>query len=295
MDIQPLEPELCAQCAAPRGKNLKKCSRCKIVAYCSTECQHEHWKGHKMLCVALPIEATKTEVGAASASQESSTLTKSSSIDPGPKSKKIVACTEEECANCAAVGCPGSITLSKCSKCLMVAYCSRACQVQHWKDGGHKKFCISPAERATLVPPEKKTASSLLTSAVEDPIRKKKAQDCAICSDNLIASNASMLPCGHSFHAVCLKNVRKFSVSQSCPLCRAPLPSGDTTPNRGPFALCHAALNNVSFATLKSLAPSARFRHWCQRRHQSVVQSGLCRKRRSREEADGQGRCRQRR
>ena len=34
-------------------KNLKKCSRCKAVAYCSKEHQTAHWKVHKHSCVAV--------------------------------------------------------------------------------------------------------------------------------------------------------------------------------------------------------------------------------------------------
>lgn len=35
----------------------------------------------------------------------------------------------------------------KCSKCKRVVYCSRACQVTHWKKGGHKDECKKMASR----------------------------------------------------------------------------------------------------------------------------------------------------
>ena len=36
-------------------------------------------------------------------------------------------------------------SLKKCSRCHVAAYCSRACQVQHWKKGGHKQQCAQLA------------------------------------------------------------------------------------------------------------------------------------------------------
>jgi len=43
--------EECAYCA--NTENLKKCSRCQLVSYCSKECQTVHWKsgGHRQFCV----------------------------------------------------------------------------------------------------------------------------------------------------------------------------------------------------------------------------------------------------
>ncbi len=38
-----------------------------------------------------------------------------------------------------------SSNLKKCSSCGVAAYCSRACQVQHWKEGGHKQECAQLA------------------------------------------------------------------------------------------------------------------------------------------------------
>ncbi|PRW56651.1 expressed protein isoform A [Chlorella sorokiniana] len=37
--------------------------------------------------------------------------------------------------------CRSASQLKKCSKCRAVAYCSRECQVRHWREGGHKAEC----------------------------------------------------------------------------------------------------------------------------------------------------------
>jgi hypothetical protein len=42
----------CADCN--ESKKLSKCSRCKLVAYCSKGCQRKHWKLHKVECAPPP-------------------------------------------------------------------------------------------------------------------------------------------------------------------------------------------------------------------------------------------------
>jgi hypothetical protein len=39
----------CASCRKI-SENLKRCSRCRTVVYCSVECQHGHWALHKTVC-----------------------------------------------------------------------------------------------------------------------------------------------------------------------------------------------------------------------------------------------------
>ncbi|EFY89272.1 MYND finger family protein [Metarhizium acridum CQMa 102] len=41
----------CGTAAAKDGGSLKKCMRCQVVKYCSTECQKEDWKKHRMECM----------------------------------------------------------------------------------------------------------------------------------------------------------------------------------------------------------------------------------------------------
>jgi hypothetical protein len=58
--------EECASCAITEqsdGIQLKKCSVCKHVSYCSKECQRLHWTkgGHKTFC--MPPAARKPWLG----------------------------------------------------------------------------------------------------------------------------------------------------------------------------------------------------------------------------------------
>ena len=51
-----------------------------------------------------------------------------------------------------AVACSGcgrqAMQLRKCSGCRHAAYCSRECQVRHWKEGGHRRECAHLAAAA---------------------------------------------------------------------------------------------------------------------------------------------------
>ena len=62
MPAKPIEKKLaeelnsawptCASCGK-HSQDLKRCARCKAVAYCSKECQKKHWKQHKSVCPLL--------------------------------------------------------------------------------------------------------------------------------------------------------------------------------------------------------------------------------------------------
>ena len=43
--------ETCCAFCKERCQNLKRCSRCRSVLYCSVECQRSHWAQHKPLCI----------------------------------------------------------------------------------------------------------------------------------------------------------------------------------------------------------------------------------------------------
>ena len=61
LDSQELAtPSLCNHCGK-RGDSLRRCSRCKMVAYCSTECQRQDWtKRHRSECKKTISPGSKT-------------------------------------------------------------------------------------------------------------------------------------------------------------------------------------------------------------------------------------------
>jgi hypothetical protein len=47
---QAVDPYTCSYCGKSSNKKMACCARCKKQAYCSKECQTQHWKGHKKEC-----------------------------------------------------------------------------------------------------------------------------------------------------------------------------------------------------------------------------------------------------
>ena len=119
-------PGKCGYCLKP-SHQLRKCSRCLSVQYCSQDCQKKHWKEHKSICCKQPIP---------SGEQNSS------------------------CSYCNTV----SNQLKKCTVCHAAQYCNQDCQKKHWKE--HKTICskqtISSAEKTSLSCSYCNTASNQL-------------------------------------------------------------------------------------------------------------------------------------
>ena len=104
--------------------DIKQCSGCKKVAYCSKICHKYDWrKSHKESCLKFNLQISILE----------------KSVE-----KKQPSSVSEECANCGVQ----AALLAICSRCKITRYCCQACQRQDWiAVGGHKKFCIPTTER----------------------------------------------------------------------------------------------------------------------------------------------------
>ena len=123
------------------------------------------------------------------------------------KIKKDTTIAPRECANCAI----SDIILQSCSRCKLVAYCGKACQTQHWKQGGHKHFCVPLDLR---VPPPKEPRKAQSTEDADKVV-------CSICLDPMVTGGTHcILACGHEFHAVCVAGLRTFWNDKVCPICR---------------------------------------------------------------------------
>ena len=164
------------------------------------------------------------------------------------------------CGNCGRRAEEGE-TFNHCSRCKVVPYCSKACQVHHWKNG-HKQACqdaqereeeqfvaeklaagTSKAQRPSNETPQEPRNSPGRGAAAEEEEQKSKPprqggprldaegkelsfgenENCGICLDKLRIP--VKLLCGHWYCKECIEGVRQRKpLPDSCPLCRESLP-----------------------------------------------------------------------
>lgn len=63
-DIPDIEEVRCGGCG--KESNLKKCTKCGLVYYCSRPCQLKDWNNHKVICASSPNISMNTSMNASS-------------------------------------------------------------------------------------------------------------------------------------------------------------------------------------------------------------------------------------
>ena len=51
-NTDPVEKQKCCAGCQQNTQKPKRCSRCRVVVYCSIECQRKHWPQHKIVCTS---------------------------------------------------------------------------------------------------------------------------------------------------------------------------------------------------------------------------------------------------
>ena len=118
------------------------------------------------------------------------------------------------CIECDACGAPSP--QKKCAQCLSYYYCSRECQVSHWRS--HKEECSHLNEMCKLHV-DKHVPAVGPTDKIDGP--------CVICLEDTV-TNPVTLDCGHVFCFECIgtyqQHAEQSSQESSCPYCRGELP-----------------------------------------------------------------------
>ena len=141
--------------------------------------------------------------------------------------------TEVACASC------GAMPATKiCSLCKLVYYCSKECQVAHWKTGGHKAECKKATASASFPSAASPTSSEEITGTMSAPAASPPspaASDspgvvggvvggitigsgdpklCKVC--DLPVEFGVALPCGHEQCGACVDALHRHGAPREC-------------------------------------------------------------------------------
>jgi len=88
-------------------------------------------------------------------------------------------------------------------------------------------------QRQTIDNLHKESSAQKIQESFKTTLAKSKDADiCSICLAKMLFPRLiSTLPCGHKFHAKCIKPVIDNDYNAQCPLCRAPIPVIPTNQN----------------------------------------------------------------
>eukprot|EP00106_Octopus_bimaculoides_P013080 XP_014780522.1 PREDICTED: ankyrin repeat and MYND domain-containing protein 2-like [Octopus bimaculoides] len=150
---------------------LYQCYRCKMVSYCSKNCERKHKKEHSRVC--FTPQTTLNQINPLTESEVTCSNNKKKSNNEKTDNKKEClkdssnGKTENLCETCFRTNIP----LKKCSKCKTTYYCSTDCQKYDWST--HKSNCKVP-EMNTEVKYEKESGHeySKERSNKKDPVKE---------------------------------------------------------------------------------------------------------------------------
>lgn len=134
----------------------------------------------------------------------------------------------------------GDSANSRCSRCKAIRYCSRDCQIQHWR-AGHKLECKEDSSLTSCN--ERRASGNMDTICSYQQSRKDEAsveekgpsernlveelkivEECPICISRIRLSkqsrpSVSCDTCKHKFHLSCISKWFSISKNSICPLC----------------------------------------------------------------------------
>ena len=120
--------------------------------------------------------------------------------------------------------------------------------------------------RKTLESLRKKSSARKIQKSFKAALEKTLDNDvCSIClSKMLFPSLTTILPCGHKFHAKCIKPVIDNTYNARCPLCRAPIvtrPLTNQTTNQATNQTSNQASNQTNIGSRQFIYRLSNNRH----------------------------------
>ena len=115
--------------------------------------------------------------------------------------------TGSEVVNFSAL-CESRYAKMRCGGCRVRWYCSKECQVLHWKRGGHKQECQALLQSAAEEAQGHRLANTTNIAGEKSERRADKAEivTCAICLES--PERPMTLPCSHEFCRTCIEALR---------------------------------------------------------------------------------------
>ena len=114
-------------------------------------------------------------------------------------------------------------------------------------------------QRQTLDNLHKENSAQKIQESFKTTLAKSKNADvCSICLAKMLFPRLiSTLPCGHKFHAKCIKPVIDNDYNARCPLCRAPIPVINQNTNQN----TNQTINRNNIGTRHTIYRTSRNRH----------------------------------